>query len=41
MTLEDAKGFARFGNAVASLCVRSRGAIPSMPTLAEVEKVLG
>ncbi len=39
--LEDAKGFARFGNAVASLCVRSRGAIPSMPTLAEVEKVLG
>ena len=40
VTLEDAKGFARFGNAVASLCVRQRGAIPAMPTLAEVEKVL-
>ena len=40
VTLDDAKSFARFGNAVASLCVRGRGAIPSMPTLAEVEKVL-
>lgn len=40
VTLEDAKSFARFGNAVASLCVRKRGAIPSMPTLAEVEKIL-
>ncbi|ERL08473.1 PfkB family carbohydrate kinase [Olsenella profusa] len=40
VTLEDAKDLARFGNAVASLCVRQRGAIPAMPTLAEVEKVL-
>ena len=40
VTLEDAKYFARFGNAVASLCGRKRGAIPAMPTLAEVEKVL-
>ncbi len=40
VTLEDAKSFARFGNAVASLCVRQRGAIPAMPTLPEVEKVL-
>ncbi|OFK22688.1 PfkB family carbohydrate kinase [Olsenella sp. HMSC062G07] len=38
--LEDARSFARFGNAVASLCVRGRGAIPSMPTLSEVEKLL-
>ena len=30
--LEDAAGFTRFGNAVASLCVRKRGAIPAMPT---------
>lgn len=40
VTLEDASTFARFGNAVASLCVRKRGAIPAMPTLPEVEKVL-
>ena len=40
VTLDDAKNFARFGNAVASLCVRKRGAIPAMPTLEEVEKVL-
>ena len=40
VTLDDARSFARFGNAVASLCVRRRGAIPAMPTLDEVEKVL-
>ncbi len=40
VTLEDARSFARFGNAVASLCVRKRGAIPAMPTLPEVEAVL-
>ncbi|MGI6756029.1 MAG: carbohydrate kinase family protein [Atopobiaceae bacterium] len=40
VTLDDAKAYARFGNAVASLCVRSRGAIPAMPTLAEVEQLL-
>lgn len=31
---------ARFGNAVASLCVRGRGAIPAMPSRAEVEALL-
>ena len=41
VTLEDAAGFARLGNAVASLCVRKRGAIPAMPTRAEVEALLG
>lgn len=35
--LEDAAAFARFGNATATLCVSRRGAIPAMPTLAEVE----
>ena len=38
--LEDAAGFTRFGNAVASLCVRKRGAIPAMPTREEVLAVL-
>ena len=36
----DAAGFTRFGNAVASLCVRKRGAIPAMPTRDEVLAVL-
>ena len=40
VSLDDAKNFARFGNAVASLCVRQRGGIPAMPTLDEVGKVL-
>lgn len=38
--VEDAAGFARLGNAVASLCVRKRGAIPAMPARAEVEALL-
>ena len=38
LTQEDLKEFARFGNAVASLCVEKKGAIPAMPTLAQVEK---
>ncbi len=37
VTLEEAASFARFGNAVASLCVEKRGAIPAMPTPEEVE----
>lgn len=41
VTLTQAKNCARFGNAVASLCVRKRGAIPSMPTRAQVEALLG
>lgn len=38
LTKEELKEYARFGNAVASLCVEKKGAIPAMPTLAEVEK---
>ncbi len=38
VTLEEAAEFAKFGNAVASLCVEKRGAIPAMPTLEEVQK---
>ena len=40
VTLEDAAAFTRFGNAVAALCVRGRGGIPSMPARAEVEALL-
>lgn len=40
VTLEEAASFARFGNAVASLCVEKRGAIPAMPTPEEVEERL-
>lgn len=36
VTLEEAKQFARFGNAVASLCVEKRGAIPAMPAMEQV-----
>lgn len=36
VSLEDAVMFANYGNAVASLCVEKRGAIPAMPTLAEI-----
>lgn len=38
--IEQASEFARFGNAVASLCVRGRGAIPSMPSREAVEALL-
>ena len=38
LTQEDLKEFARFGNAVASLCVEKKGAIPAMPELAQVER---
>ena len=37
-TMDELKGYVRFGNAVASLCVEKKGAIPAMPTLAEVEE---
>jgi fructokinase len=40
VTIDDAAAFARFGNAVASLCVRTRGAIPAMPSREAVETVL-
>ena len=38
LTQEDLKEFARFGNAVASLCVEKKGAIPAMPELAQEER---
>ncbi len=38
VSLKEAVSFANYGNAVASLCVEKRGAIPAMPTKAEVEK---
>ncbi len=40
LTFEDAAAFAKFGNAVASLCVRKRGAIPAMPEREAVEALL-
>ena len=40
LTLEEAKSCARFGNAAAALCVQKRGAIPAMPSRAEVLKLL-
>ena len=40
VSLEEAAGFAKYGNAVASLCVEKRGAIPAMPTVEEVEERL-
>lgn len=41
VTLDDAANFARMGNAVASLCVRGRGGIPSMPARETVLELLG
>ncbi len=40
ITFEEASQFALFGNAVASLCVRTRGAIPAMPERDAVEALL-
>lgn len=37
VSLQEAAAFARYGNAVASLCVEKRGAIPAMPSVEEVE----
>ena len=37
LSLLDAAEFAKFGNAVASLCVEKRGAIPAMPTVEEIK----
>lgn len=39
--LDDAIGYARYGNAAASLCVEKRGAIPAMPTKEEVQQKIG
>ena len=40
VSLAEAAKFAKYGNAVASLCVEKRGAIPAMPTTEEIEKRL-
>ena len=37
-TMEELKEYVRFGNAVASLCVEKKGAIPAMPELAQVKE---
>lgn len=40
LTLSELKDFARFGNAVASLCVEKKGAINAMPELEQVNRRL-
>ncbi len=40
VSFAEAAEFAKFGNAVASLCVRKRGAIPAMPEREAVEALL-
>ena len=40
VSIARAAQFVRFGNAVASLCVRNRGAIPAMPERNDVEEIL-
>lgn len=41
LTIKEFVEYTRFGNAVASLCVEKRGAIPAMPGLSQVEERLG
>ena len=41
LTLKELVEYTRFGNAVASLCVEKKGAIPAMPGLPQVEERLG
>ena len=38
ISLDELKTFGRFGNAVASLCIEKRGAIPAMPSLERVNQ---
>ena len=40
ISLQEAAEFARYGNAVASLCVEKRGAIPAMPSTEEIKERL-
>lgn len=40
MSLQEASEFAKYGNAVASLCVEKRGAIPAMPALDKIQERL-
>ena len=37
-TMDELKDYVRFGNAVASLCVEKKGAIPAMPELEKVKE---
>jgi fructokinase len=41
LTLDKACEYARFGNAVASLCVEKSGAIPAMPAMDAVLARMG
>lgn len=41
LTLEEAADCAAWGNAVATCCVQKRGGIPAMPSLAEVQELMG
>ena len=40
VSLQEAAEFAKYGNAVASLCVEKRGAIPAMPSVEEIKERL-
>lgn len=40
-TMDELKEYVRFDDAVASLCVERKGAIPAMPELAQVEERMG
>jgi fructokinase len=40
LSSEQLKASVTFANAVATLCVQKRGAIPAMPTLEETERFL-
>lgn len=40
LTIKELVEYARFGNAVASLCVEKKGAIPAMPELSQAEERL-
>lgn len=41
LTKEELTEYARFGNAVASICVEKKGAIPAMPQLSQVRERMG
>ena len=40
VSLQEAADFVKYGNAVASLCVEKRGAIPAMPSVEEIKERL-
>ena len=40
LTLDEVTNFVKYGNAVASLCVEKRGAIPAMPSVDEINERL-